>query len=243
MLAIKKLSFRPPLFPSMAAGVVMLIFVFLGYWQLDRASYKEAEYESYQLNASLDPVVLNENEGTSLDVLKNQWRKAEISGSYAVNIIYLLGNQVVNGKAGYYVYSLFKLANTEKWILVNRGWIEGSPYRDQLPEIFSPAGTLKLLGDIYSPKQTGPLRDVYEESFENGIRRVQIIDLETIRNSLGYNIVPYVIRLDQTSPTGYLRNWPEPGSDKEMHLAYAFQWFLLAGVLVILYFSIYIHKQ
>ncbi|MGK0297538.1 MAG: surfeit locus 1 family protein [Gammaproteobacteria bacterium] len=227
----------------MAAFLVMLVFLLLGFWQLERASYKETEFESYQLNASLDPVVLNEIEGMSLDVLNNQWRKVEVLGSYAVDITYLLDNQVVNGNAGYYVYSPFKFVNTEKWILINRGWIAGSPYRDQLPEIIAPERFLKLLGDLSSPKQMSLPRDAHEESFENGIKRVQNIDLETIRKSLGYNIVPYVIRLDQRSPSGYLRNWPEPGSDKDMHLGYAFQWFLLAGTLVILYFSIYIHKQ
>jgi surfeit locus 1 family protein len=227
----------------MAAGVVVLIFLLLGFWQLQRASYKEAEFESYQLNASLDPVVLSEKEGLNLEVFENKWRKVEVSGSYATGITYLLDNQVVNGNAGYYVYSLFNFENTKKWSLINRGWIQSSPYRDQLPEIFSPAESLNLLGDIYFYKNRSQPSEVYEESFANGIKRVQAIDLETIRNSLGYNIVPYVIRLDQTSPTGYLRDWSKPGSDKEMHLAYAFQWFLLAGALVILYFSTYIHKQ
>jgi surfeit locus 1 family protein len=243
MSGIENLSFRPALIPTMIAGITTLLLVYLGFWQLERASYKEAEFESYQLNAALDPIVLNEYKIIGVDRSNLQWRKVEITGRYAGAATYLLDNQVENGVAGYHVYTPFNLVNTDIWVLMNRGWVAGGTYRDRLPEIVTPGGELTLTGDIYLSQHLMILGDVTDEVFGQGIKRVQDINLEKIRISLGYNLVPFLIRLAPTSPSGYLRKWPEPGSGRERHMGYAFQWFLLATVLVILCFLANIQRS
>ena len=60
---------------------------------------------------------------------------------------------MLNGKAGYVVFSPFTLADSKK-ILVSRGWIE-SDQRDSLPELSLPQTNLKLFQIFELPLLAG----------------------------------------------------------------------------------------
>jgi surfeit locus 1 family protein len=236
MLNLKNLSFRPAAIPTIMAFTVSFVFIYLGVWQLERANYKQAEFEVYQLNATLEPTILNEKAVLSFDKSNIQWRNVEITGRYASDVTYLLDNQVEKGDVGYHVYTPINLPNTENWVMVNRGWIAAPLYREQVPKIVTPEGELTIYGEIILPQKSSILGDSRDEDLGRGIWRVQDIKMENFQNRLGGELAPFLIRLGPASASGYSRSWPNPGSGKEMHLAYAFQWFLLAAAVAILYF-------
>ena len=55
-------------------------------------------------------------------------------------------------------------------------------------------------------------------------------------------LMPYIIRLDPGSKYGYVRKWAKPDSGEDVNLAYAFQWFLLAITLLLIYIIVNVKK-
>lgn len=232
---IKNRVFKPGLLPSTAFIIIFPALIMLGFWQLDRAEQKEAIYVSYLKKTKEPP--LNLNLLSSDEVTEDEiWRKAEAVGTFIQDGHVLLDNQVQNGVPGYFLYTLFQFEAENKIILVNRGWIAAGAYRDTLPVIQTPTGKLVLRGTVKPVPETGiVLGDNLTELFPGNIKRVQRLVLDDIEKKEGVRLIQVILRLDGESSYGYSRNWQEPGSGKEKHQGYAFQWFALAGVLLVIF--------
>jgi len=240
-----KWSFTPSILPAVAALATFSLLLVLGFWQLDRADQKVALYEKFLEKSELDPVHLNQ-ELFPDNLEKLQWRRSYVSGYYVEGRLFLLDNQVLGGEPGYFVFSPFAIAGTGRRVMVNRGWVPAGYYRDTLPDIHTPEGTLILEGVLAPPPATGLLLGGgVEEKMEMGVSRMQNIDLKVLEAILGYKLLPYVIQLGPSAPGGYTREWGMPGSGAERHHGYAFQWFALAAALLVIYFSttIRIHNE
>lgn len=239
-----KQSFQSRIFVGLAALSAFLLLLVLGFWQLDRAAQKGELYAGYLEKSVLEAVDLNEFVG-SLSVTDLLWRKAVIQGRYVDSKVYLLDNQIVNGLPGYFVFSPFNLDLAGVTIMVNRGWVPAGYYRDVTPDVLTPEGPLTLSGIITLPPATSvfsfdaPL----EEKMAKDISRMQYIDLDVLAAIIGQPLLPYIIQLDPASPTGYTRQWNMPGSGAEKHFGYAFQWFALAAVLLIIFITIGVRRQ
>ncbi len=230
-LNIKK--FRPGLWPTLVTIVLLVLLGKLGFWQLQRAQEKELLKEQVVTKQNLPPL-------TSLPVENDDsnslfWRRASLQGILKTDIVFLLDNQVNQGQAGYFVYSVLELDGNRN-LLVNRGWIKANPDRRivSIPDV--PASADVLTGIIKAPPATGwLLAKETDESLANGIVRLQHINPAAINERYQLNIVPYVFRLDQASPSGFIRDWSAPGLGRHKHLGYAFQWFAMAFALLIIY--------
>ena len=237
-------TFKPKLAPVISVIVLLPVLLSLGFWQLGRAEEKEQRFNDFQLQSSLPPLDLN---GTSWANMRQEnllWRKAMVRGVFDTQGHYLLDNQVVNGRPGYFVYTSLWLEGHERWLLVNRGWLDAGNYRNKIPVFKTPAKAVKLHGKIKGIPVTGiRLGNESIESFADGVVRVQRIDLEQIGASEGKKLLPFILRLTPVSEHGFLRTWREPGSGKEKHLGYAFQWFALAAGLVVIFVFVNLKKQ
>lgn len=230
-------SFQPGLVPTLAVLATLPLLLTLGFWQIDRADQKQALFDSYEHRYSLEPVDLNRETSFWKNTDEMLWRRCVVSGKYADSSHFLLDNQVLNGRAGYFIFAPFQIDQTDTWVLVNRGWIPAGDYRDSLPDIDMPRNQVPIKGIAKHPQTAGILLSEHqtEEHMGNGIIRMQNIDLNEIEKIIGHALLPYVIRLETGSPTAYTTTWPRPGSGMEKHLGYAFQWFALAAVLLVLY--------
>jgi surfeit locus 1 family protein len=56
-------------------------------------------------------------------------------------------------------------------------------------------------------------------------------------------LVPYELRLAAEAPSGFARQWPEPGSGHERHLGYAWQWFAMAATVAVLYLLLNLRRE
>lgn len=236
--------FEPKLIPTISVTLLFPALLALGFWQLDRAHQKEALYAQYQHRRNLDPVNLNESSPGNSNAGTLLWRRTTMRGIYDGGIHYLLDNQVLDGRPGYFVYTTFRLSPGKSWVLVNRGWLPADPDRRRLPELPTPAGPVRLDGVIKDVPATGILlgKDVSED-LPGGIIRVQKIDLDAIAGRAGHALLPFIVRLNPTSVSGFERTWIEPGSGREKHLGYAFQWFLMAAALIIIYVVVNLKKS
>jgi surfeit locus 1 family protein len=229
-------KFRPGLWPTIATLILLPLFVRLGFWQLDRADQKAALQQAYTQQRSEPPVDLAAEPARRSDREAMLWRECLLRGEYLPQEQYLLDNQIENEAVGYLVYTPFRLAGQETVVLVNRGWIPLGARRDVVPVFATPRGPVEIRGMAKAPQSTGlVLGGGGVEKLGRGLVRLQHLDLAALAKSRNWDLLPYVVRLEPERDSHFVRDWAAPGFGRERHLGYAFQWFLMAAVLVVLY--------
>lgn len=224
--------FRPPLLPTLAAALFLVLLTSLGFWQLDRARQKQALQQHYE-DRGRAPVV-DLATAARRDEGEMHWRRVRLEGRYDPVRHFLLDNQVYRGRAGYLVYTPFLLAGEGVRVLVNRGWVAAGPDRSQGPGIRTPQGETELRGVAKPVPRTPVLSETPPEALGQDLVRVQAILPAQIAGRENWTLLPYEVRLE-TPASGFVRDWPAPGTGRERHLGYAFQWFALAALLVVIY--------
>ena len=232
-------NFRPTLWPSLATLISFPLLLSLGFWQLDRATEKEQVMEKFEANYHGASIDLNTNLSDRNDPAAMQWRNITVAGNFESTQQFLLDNQPMNFKTGYLVFTPFKLNDNPTRVLINRGWVPANPDRRILPEISISEENLTISGTAKTPPFSGVvLSEDLSENLENGLIRIQQVDLEKIAATTGETFLPYIVRLDKDDTRGYQRDWVLPGSGAEKHYGYAFQWFAMAAALIIIYFVV-----
>jgi len=69
----------------------------------------------------------------NIDPIKNQWRRASLTGSFVADQQILVRNRYSEGKYGFEVLQLFKFAEGRIWI--NRGWVKAGATAQTPPQI------------------------------------------------------------------------------------------------------------
>jgi surfeit locus 1 family protein len=213
---------------TLAAVVVALLTARLGVWQLSRADEKTASQAAIE-QQSLQPV---------LEVLPSDaqpastWhhRRVHLQGRWsAAHTVYLDNRQMMNGRPGFFVVTPLVLADGRA-VLVQRGWLPRDvDERTRIDDAPAPAGDVSVEGRIAPP----PARLFEFEGADTGRIR-QNIEIEAFARETGLRLVPLSVL--QTGPADkLLRNWPAPATGVGKHHGYAFQWFALSSLVVILY--------
>jgi surfeit locus 1 family protein len=213
---------------TLAAVVVALLTARLGVWQLSRADEKTASQAAIE-QQSLQPV---------LEVLPSDaqpastWhhRRVHLQGRWsAAHTVYLDNRQMMNGRPGFFVVTPLVLADGRA-VLVQRGWLPRDVNeRTRIDDAPAPAGDVSVEGRIAPP----PARLFEFEGADTGRIR-QNIGIEAFARETGLRLVPLSVL--QTGPADkLLRNWPAPATGVGKHHGYAFQWFALSSLVVILY--------
>jgi len=237
-------QFTPGFWPTMATLILLPLFIVLGFWQLDRADQKSREHEDYLRRQSERALDLNDPASLRAEKQELLWRHAQASGRFDTAIHILLDNQVVKGEAGYFVFTPFCVSPGNYWVLVNRGWVPLGADRIAPPPLATPGDNIKIEGVINDVPATGLLlHKAPAEVLAGTIYRCQRIDLEEATGPAGHKLVPFVLTLATESGYGFVRDWQMPGSGKEVHLGYAFQWFFFAVILVVIYVSVNMKKM
>lgn len=235
-------QFRPGFWPTVATVLVLLVFPALGLWQLDRAAQKNVLQDAFERHQAATPIDFHAVmlPTTPQDIY---WRKAQIAGMFVTDMNILLDNQVLNGVAGYFVYTLFKLERQDIWVWVNRGWVATGSRRDAIPDVVLGEGVYNISGSIKAPPKTGILlADNVIEPLGEGVYRLQKFVLSDIQKLSKFKFSPYIIRLDSDSSAGFVRQWQAVGFGKERHKGYAFQWFAMATAVLCIYLLLNIKR-
>jgi len=242
-MRIASWEFNPSLWPTLAALLVLPLFLSLGFWQLDRAEQKRSLHHEFEDRQAVSAINLNKENALRNNFDELHWHKVTIEGAFSREVNILLDNQVERGVAGYFVYTPFKLKEQDLWVLVNRGWVPTGDSRDNPPEIEVEEDVLQITGSVKSPPKTGILlAENIVERLGEGTVRVQKLELVGIEEALNLELLPYVVRMDPGSPAGFARHWKVPGSGEEKHLGYAFQWFAMAAAIFVIYLVLNIKR-
>ncbi|MBH2010778.1 MAG: SURF1 family protein [Xanthomonadaceae bacterium] len=216
---------------TLAAVLVAGATFSLGQWQLRRAAQKEAVQAAIEAKNSLSAL-----DGRALVATKNIaneiYRRAVLQGVWQAAHTVYLDNRPMNGRTGFWVFTPLVLQGSGQVILVQRGWIPRNfADRTQLPEVATPAGRVTVEGRIAPPPSK-----LYEfKGMDAGPIR-QNLDLAAFRLETGLPLLEEVSLLQTGAPSeGLLREWAAPNLGVDKHHGYAFQWFGLCGLVVLLY--------
>lgn len=213
--------------------LVFFILIKLAVWQLDRAILKEdrlkniaAYHQKDALNLALvAQLSINKEEVNDLPI--------QLNGHFNNHQRFLLDNQVYQGRLGYRVVQLFKDSASGLSLLVNLGWIQGSIDREFIPVFKTIEGEVSFRGNVRELESAILLEDqILTNDFWP--QRIQSIEIEKISELLGQPLAPFIVYVDNDEALGYVKDWVPIVMPPEKHRGYAFQWFSLAVVWVLL---------
>jgi len=228
--------FRTSLWPTLAAIAGVVATVALGNWQLGRGHEKAALAQRIDTASHDAPIGLTGAEVRADDVV---WRRVEVSGRFEPKYAVLIDNRIVRGAVGYYVVMPLKIEGSERYVLVNRGWVAGTGSRGTLPQIATPAQTVGITGLATAPSKR--YLELSTKTVEGNVW--QNLTLERYRATVPIALQPVVIQQDSKLDDGLVREWSAPDLGIDKHYAYAFQWFVMAAAIVIIYIACNVRKR
>ena len=230
---IRPRAFAPAPGPTVAALVLIALFVRLGLWQWHKATLAEREWSAFARGA--DRVLLL---GARPLTEAARFQRVSVSGQLDAAHQFLLDNRSWRGRAGYEV--LTPLARPGAAVLlVDRGWVPFSGVRSQLPQVgFEAPASVTLSGrlaDLPSPGlSSGRSPPAPSAPWP---RVTSFPSLAELAASLGTPLAPRILLLDPDASFGYQRDWQPPGMAPLRHLSYAIQWWCFA-VLALLVWAV-----
>lgn len=229
-------DFTPKLWPSIAMLMIFPVLVWLGFWQLERADWKQELVDTHVERSQLPAQSLVQLLEQEDDV---QFRKTRVRGRYHLDRQLLLDNRTWNGHAGYHVLTPFQLSDHGKLVLVNRGWVPVGYDRSMLPDLPGPDVDVSLEAVIKLPPEKLFRLGEIEELNVGWPKVVQQLEMKQLEKRLESALLPVFLLLDKQDEHGFVRDWkPVYGIPPDKHRAYALQWFTLAVVLMMIYIGV-----
>ena len=238
---------------TLATLVCAAITASLGFWQLGRAAQKQeifdaiarqqalAPWHNAELAAQVPPVAQSINAAQQHDLLH---RPAQLQGQWLSEQTVYLDNRQMQGKVGFFVLTPFRLAapHEQVVIIVQRGWVPRNfSDRTALAPVQTPAGVVGIEGRLEAPPsklmelESGANNGADPDGQKSRIR--QNADIAQWAQQSGLPLLG--LSLVQTGPDtaseGLLRDWPQINAGVQKHYGYAFQWFGLSVLVVLLY--------
>ena len=227
-------QFRPPLWATVGLVIGCVIFCAAGIWQLGRADEKRKLFAAFE--QSTDGEILRDPV-TDDDAEHYLYRRITLTGRYTPERQILLDNMVHKGQIGYQVLTPLRIGASA--VLVNRGWLPAPVDRNVIPDVAITDNIRTVTGRLNRLPRTGyALEPAAVQSDAPWPRRLLYPPVEEITEHLKIPVHDYQLLLDATEADGYTREWRPALMPPEKHLAYAIQWFMMAGTIVIIYVAL-----
>ncbi|HXC59425.1 MAG TPA: SURF1 family protein [Steroidobacteraceae bacterium] len=232
------LRFKPRWYYTLLVLAVIPLFIALGFWQWHRGDYRSAQWAAF---AQADvPAV--ETSAATLDRLP-RFTRVRVSGEFDAMRQVLLDNISHEGAPGYEVLSLLRLADGSH-LMVDRGWVPFTGFRDRPPDISLTAGGMQTIAGRLS---TLPVAGIAAGRLPPPQRgdwpRVTSFPLhEELQHMWGERLLVPVLLLDADSGPGYLRDWRPPGISPDRNYSYAVQWWSFALLAAAMYVGFNLKK-
>jgi surfeit locus 1 family protein len=203
----------------------------LGVWQLDRAAQKLALQSAIDNQRSKPPLEQRELPARPADVTAAVERRAVVEGRWRGDATVLLDNRPLDGSTGFIVVTPLLLADGRA-VAVQRGWLPRHAHdRTRIAPFETPAGPVRVEGRIAA----SPSRAFELGPAASGVIR-QNLDLDAWARERRLNLLPFAIVQDgDGAADGLVRRRPAPTAGVDTHYGYAFQWFALSGLVIVLY--------
>lgn len=226
--------FQPGWSMTLLTLVLVSLLVTLGFWQLARAEAKVQLIDRYEKNSALPAVDLNAGDlnGQQLD-----YRFAAADGEYRDAPLILLNNQIYQGRVGFHLLNLFRLAESDQYLLINQGWVpataEGKPMITA--SRFKLYNNQKVQGMLVPVPRVGLRLGESRYQPDAPVMELPYLDLSWLGQVLHVDLQSSVLLQDAQLVGQYKQQRETLWLDPERHRGYALQWFSLALALVIIY--------
>lgn len=234
--------FAPGLLPTLVYGVLLVLLIGLGQWQLDRAAEKRSTLAARAAATDAPVLALNER---AASLAHHEYRRATAEGRYDTDHQFLLDNQVQDGRIGYRVLTPLRLAGRDAAVLVQRGFVPIAESRQTLPALPPAESPAQVTGRIESGQSVGMRLGGAADGTGAWPRRLQYIDFEAMNAMLDYPLSDYVLVQGSLATDSVARR-----SDRdawrfgpERHQGYAVQWFSLAAALTLIWLVVNTRRQ
>jgi surfeit locus 1 family protein len=217
--------------PAALLAALVPLFVGLGLWQLQRAEEKRALQQEYDRRIDQAPQQL----GPALQqAAALRFHRLHARGIYDPDYQILIDNRVHRGVPGYHVITPLRLEGGDTRVLVNRGWVALGASRTRLPPVEPPTGVQEVTGVAAVPADKGFSLGATPGP-EQGWQPVWLrLDMHRYAAAAPFAVQPVVLLLDANVAHGYARDWSRLDAGIAVHQGYAFQWFALALLALVL---------
>ncbi|MDC9808040.1 MULTISPECIES: SURF1 family protein [Rhizobium] len=224
---------RLPVATGILVLIALAILISLGTWQVERLHWKEGLLADIAARQAASPVPLADIEAMAAAGGDIEYRKVTATGRY-INNKERHFFATWRGQTGYYIYTPLELADGRA-LFVNRGFV---PFDNKEPEMrmqgqltdqqtVTGLARSKLTG---KPSWVVPDNDVAKNIF-------YWKDLDVMASSVGLEkarVIPFFVDADSTpNPAGLPIGGVTQVDLPNDHLQYAFTWYGLAAVLVV----------
>jgi surfeit locus 1 family protein len=223
----------------LTAGVVVL-FVNLGFWQWHRGEYRREIWQQFE--RADQPAIEAPAAGLAGLPL---FTRVRVAGEFDAAHQFLLDNISHDGAPGYEVLTPLQLGDGSR-VLVDRGWVPFSGYREQLPDVtldvaaLPPVVTGRLsrlpVAGLAAGRAPPPLAGPWP-------RVTSFPDMEQLAQALDSPLPPVLLLLDADSGPGYLRQWRPPGISPERNFSYAVQWWSFALLALLMFVGLNLKRS
>ncbi|MBU0913296.1 MAG: SURF1 family protein [Gammaproteobacteria bacterium] len=203
------------------------LLIKLSYWQWQRAEQKQTQLDQLHTAEQQGPVQWRDLASIPAD--QQDGLMLQGKAVWLKPAVWLLDNQLIQGKAGYDVVIPVLVSNQGPAVLVNLGWVQAPPSRDVLPELSIPE-SFELMALLRTELKGFRLGQNLEDT---GLwpQRMQQVEPAELSQVLGQELYAGLL-YQQQSP--YLYHYKAVVMPPEKHRAYALQWLLLAVAVVVI---------
>lgn len=229
--SLSKRRFTPSLWMTLATISFLAFFIWLGWWQLQRAEEKKIMLATAAQQAKQPPLIWRPGM-----VYPKQYQTMVLEGKPLTQIL-LLDNQHYQHQFGFHVLTPL-LMTSGSLVLIDRGWIAGDSTRRQFPVVSlmsSEGQSIQLSGQAYYPSDKLWVLGQVIEPISKKLAIIEKIDTTLISQFLHKSVYPFIIREEKDNSDGFVRKWPVVSMPPERHKAYAFQWFAMAFVILLVF--------
>lgn len=215
-------------------ALAIAAFVWLGFWQYHRGVARAQQWSDFGAAEETQDAAAEQLASTP------RWARVRVRGHWDGERQFLLDNISHGGAPGYEVLTVLRLEEGGE-LLVNRGWVPFSGYRDRLPDVsladVSGDGNVQVLTGRLGVLPVAGLAAGRQPPANEGPwpRLTSFPQHAELEASLGTSLLPPVLLLDPDSGAGYLREWRPPGLAPERHFGYAMQWWMFAAAALVLF--------
>lgn len=223
---------RKPSWQVLAATILGVFFLSsLGVWQLQRGAEKK------QIQLEIDSRKNSAPQAFSFPITDPaglRYQRIRLQGRFVSSKQFVLDNRYSDHQVGFNVLTPFEINDSNKVVLVDRGWLPLTGPRDELPNIDVEENLRTLVGAVYVP---------YGKAFSLGEidatstwpRLIQYLDFKELGSRLGHELMPLTLRMQAEQADTYKAQWATIVSSPKRNYGYAFQWFAMAITVLIIF--------
>lgn len=218
-----RFRFRP--IPLIATILLVALGIALGNWQERRAAEKIALRDRIAQQNAQPPLDLGPS------AIPPEFRHVRMTGQFKLSWPVFMDNRPYQGRSGFYLLMPFKIAGSDTYVLVARGWLPADPtVHNRRPAYTTLAGPVTIEGTVRS--NLGHVLQLGTAAPLQAGAIVQNVTPAQVAQASGLPLQPFFV--EQTGPEeqggALVRDWPLPSTGIETHQGYALQWYGLASM-------------